>query len=78
MQQVVISSTPPSRGREKPKLNVSSSLLEAAGFKPGDKVEIKVSPGEIRIALSEGGDDQDATRRYCKDKQGNPCEDWEG
>ena len=71
----VISSTPPSRGREKPKLSVPSSLLEAAGFKPGDKVEIKVSPGEIRIIRSEDGDDQDATRRYCEDKSRNPCEE---
>ena len=44
-----ISSTSPSRGREKPKLNVPSGILEKAGFKPGDKVQIDVSDGEIRI-----------------------------
>ena len=45
----VIGSTSPSRGREKPKLNVPGSALEKAGFKPGDKVEIVVAEGEIRI-----------------------------
>ena len=45
----VIGSTSPSRGREKPKLNIPSGVLEHAGFKPGDKVQIDVSDGEIRI-----------------------------
>ena len=45
----VIGSTSPSRGREKPKLNRPSGALEKAGFKPGDKVQIDVSDGEIRI-----------------------------
>ena len=44
-----ISSTSPSRGREKPKLNVPSGILEKAGFMPGDKAEIVVADGEIRI-----------------------------
>ena len=44
-----ISSTSPSRGREKPKLNVPGSALEKAGFMPGDKAEIVVADGEIRI-----------------------------
>ena len=45
----VIGATSPSRGRERPKLNVPGSALEKAGFKPGDKVEIEVLDGEIRI-----------------------------
>ena len=44
-----ISSTSPSRGRERPKLNVPGSALEKAGFMPGDKAEIVVADGEIRI-----------------------------
>ena len=45
----VIGATSPSRGRERPKLNVPGSVLEKAGFKPGDRAEIEVLDGEIRI-----------------------------
>ena len=52
-----ISSTSPSRGREKPKLNIPSGILEKAGFIPEDKVEIGVLDGEIRIVKADRIDD---------------------
>lgn len=56
-QNTVIGATSPSRGREKPKLNIPSGVLEASGFKPGNRVQICMSYGEIRITKADRIDD---------------------
>ncbi len=43
------------------------TIQREAGFKPGDKVELVVEDGEIRIIRSKGGDDQNTACRGRED-----------